>query len=224
MKEIEVVTNHYFSDGIYVREMLAPAGAVVVGAEHKTTHLSTLVSGVMEIRLGAESRMCRGPYTFESQAGSRKVLFAHADCVLHNIIATDIKDIDELDRTITTYAEDKYALMLEAVGMTDKMLLAHSQDESTYTPLGQHIVKDSPIAGKGLFADRDILAMEELGTASVGGMRSEFGRYVNHSDKPNLSYELVKDSMVVYSKRDIKKDEEFTVDYRKNKDLLCHGQ
>jgi len=38
----DVEVNHYFSDGVCIREMIVPAGVVVVGAEHKTNHLTRL--------------------------------------------------------------------------------------------------------------------------------------------------------------------------------------
>ena len=32
----DVVTRHHFSDGMYAREMVMPAGSIVVGALHKS--------------------------------------------------------------------------------------------------------------------------------------------------------------------------------------------
>ena len=37
--------NHYFSDGIYVREITIPAGMVIVGKIHKHRHPNFLIKG-----------------------------------------------------------------------------------------------------------------------------------------------------------------------------------
>ena len=105
-RQIELETNHYFSDGICIREMIAPAGAIIVGAAHKTNHLTTLVSGTMQIRIGNESKLVTAPATFESLAGSRKIGFAYTECVVHNIIPTDSRDIEEIEMEFTSLHED----------------------------------------------------------------------------------------------------------------------
>ena len=50
-------------------------------------------------------------------------------------------------------------------------------------------VKDSPIAGQGLFAKEDIAAMMYLGISHVVVdkeiIRTPLGGFVNHSDEPN---------------------------------------
>mgnify|MGYP003149446712 CR=1 FL=1 len=55
-------------------------------------------------------------------------------------------------------------------------------------PSSLHI-KDSPVAGQGIFAKEDIPADLELGVSHVvvdeDIMRTPIGGFVNHSDKPN---------------------------------------
>jgi len=108
---IELETNHYFSEGICIREMIAPQGTLVLGAAHRTNHLTTLVKGVMQIRIGDESRLVEAPATFESIAGSRKVGYAYTDCIVHNCLPTDSRDIEEIEREFTTLHEDKELIM-----------------------------------------------------------------------------------------------------------------
>ena len=223
-----ITVNHYFSEGVCVREMIVPAGALVIGASHKTKHLTTLVKGSMQIRLGNESKLVEAPATFESLAGSRKVGLAYTDCVVHNVFPTNSKDVEEIERQFTTMHEDKYELMLNDLGLSSSEVDKLSRDKSTYTPMGQFVVGPSSIQGQGLFSDRDIPAHEFLGTASVKGMRSELGRFVNHSNEPNLEFKVCGDTVNVYSKVSIEEGTEFTVDYKNNilqfKELLCQQQ
>ena len=41
--------KHHFADGIYAREMFMPAGAVLTGAVHKTTHMCRLSQGRVRV-------------------------------------------------------------------------------------------------------------------------------------------------------------------------------
>ncbi len=40
-RQIELVTIHHFSPGIYMRELRIPAGVTLTGAIHKTEHLTS---------------------------------------------------------------------------------------------------------------------------------------------------------------------------------------
>ena len=60
----------------------------------------------------------------------------------------------------------------------------------TYQALPNELhIKDSPIAGQGLFAKEDIDAMMYLGVSHVvvddDIMRTPLGGFVNHSEDPN---------------------------------------
>ena len=103
---VELITNHYFSDGVCIREMIVPAGTLVIGAEHKTNHLTTLVKGSMKITIAGEERIVTAPATFEALKGSRKVGYAFTECVVHNIMPIDSKDPEEIEREFTTLHED----------------------------------------------------------------------------------------------------------------------
>ena len=88
----------------------------------------------------------------------------------------------------------------------------------TYQALPNELhVKDSPIAGQGLFAKADIDAMMYLGVSHVvvddDIMRTPLGGFVNHSEDPNCVKWL--DSNIYYMKtiKPIKKGEELFMKY-----------
>ncbi len=107
-KELKVV--HHFSDGVCVRELHMSRGDVAVGALHKSNHLTFLSKGSLQLRMGNESRLLHAPCTFEALSGSRKIAFAYTDCVISNIIPTDLKDIEEIEKMFTSLHEDKKEL------------------------------------------------------------------------------------------------------------------
>ena len=92
----------------------------------------------------------------------------------------------------------------------------------TYQALPKELhIKDSPIAGQGLFAKEDIDAMMYLGVSHVVVdeeiMRTPLGGFVNHSEEPNCVkwYEDQGWGRIYYMKtiKEIKKGEELFLKY-----------
>ena len=85
---------------------------------------------------------------------------------------------------------------------------------------GLHI-KDSPIAGQGIFAKEDLPSDLELGVSHVvvddDIMRTPIGGFVNHSDDPNcIKYSEKQDWGEIYHMKTIKpikKGEELFLKY-----------
>lgn len=90
-------TKNYFSEHIYVREMLIKAGSAVVGKKHKTRHLNILVSGKLSIWTVQGKVTLIGPCIFESLPGVQKTVYAHTDVMYLTIHPTDEKDLDALE-------------------------------------------------------------------------------------------------------------------------------
>lgn len=76
----ECPVSHMFSEGVYTREIFMPAGVLVIGKTHKTTHLNVVLTGRCEVLINGELRTLEAPYTFESLAGSQKTLYIFEDC------------------------------------------------------------------------------------------------------------------------------------------------
>ena len=82
-------------------------------------------------------------------------------------------------------------------------------------------IKDSPVAGQGIFAKEDIPSDLELGVSHVvvddDIMRTPIGGFVNHSDDPNcVKYSKKQDwGEIYYMKtiKPIKKGEELYLKY-----------
>ena len=82
-------------------------------------------------------------------------------------------------------------------------------------------IKDSPVAGQGIFAKEDIPSDLELGVSHVvvdeDIMRTPIGGFVNHSDDPNcIKYSEKQDWGEIYHMKTIKpikKGEELFLKY-----------
>ena len=91
-----VVTRHHFSDGMYAREMIMPAGCIVVGALHKTKHLFSLVSGQCEVSSVYERENITAPYLGETVPGTKRVIYSETGCTWVTYHPTHLTNIDEI--------------------------------------------------------------------------------------------------------------------------------
>jgi hypothetical protein len=105
---IELKVRHHFSKGVYARELHIPAGTVLTGEVHKFTNLNILSAG--EISVLTESgieRVC-APFTIVSPPGTKRVAYAHTDCVWTTIHGTDETDVDKIKAEFVTDTYEGY--------------------------------------------------------------------------------------------------------------------
>ena len=100
IKEGELPLTHTFSDGVYAREIFMPKGMFVVGHVHKTTHLNIVSTGSARVWMNGEVVDITAPYTFESKAGVRKVLYIEEDMFWTTIHKVESEDMDVLDNLL----------------------------------------------------------------------------------------------------------------------------
>ena len=97
MPQAELVTEHYFSPGMYCRKVTRPAGTIIVGKVHKAPHFFMCTKG--EIIAWSETGMRRlqAGDVIESQPGTKRVTMAMVDSIGITIHKTDKTDIDEIE-------------------------------------------------------------------------------------------------------------------------------
>ena len=99
--------THTFSDGVYAREIFMPKGMIVVGHTHKTKHLNIVSTGKAKVWYNGSVKEITAPYTFESEAGMRKVLYIEEDMFWTTIHITDETDILKLENDLIDKSIDK---------------------------------------------------------------------------------------------------------------------
>jgi hypothetical protein len=201
--------THRFGPGIYIREVLLPRGAYVVGHAHKTVHLNIMLTG----RLGlidddGNETLLSAPQTFVAGMG-RKVAYIYEDVIWQNVHATTETDVAVLEDTYLdksavwldharraslvteNYSEDNedFAAALADLGLDSLTvrLAAERSDDLTAFPLGEYKVMTgaSRIDGTGLFATGVIAVNELIAPWRLDGQRTPAGRYANHGATPN---------------------------------------
>lgn len=98
--QIECPLTHRFAPGIYLREIFMPAGAFVIGHEHKTEHFNIILKGYARVLVDNEALDIHAPITFVSKPGVRKVLYIYEDMVWQTVHPTDETDLDKLEELL----------------------------------------------------------------------------------------------------------------------------
>lgn len=103
--QIDVPVTHRFAPGVYLREVLMPAGSFIIGQRHKTKHFNIVSEGRVSVMLDGVVSQIVAPCTFVSEAGVRKVLFCHEDTRWATVHATDETDIAKLELALVEKTE-----------------------------------------------------------------------------------------------------------------------
>ena len=114
VEPVECSIQHYFNNGVYIRESIIPADTVVLGYIHKESCLNILSKGSMLVKdtEDEEYTLIEAPFTFISEAGVQKIAITITECVFSNIHSnvTNTTDIEELENK-HTYKEETNELL-----------------------------------------------------------------------------------------------------------------
>lgn len=115
-------------------------------------------------------------------------------------------------------ARNDYAAYLQENGidMAESDRRSADNGDRVPQPEGESVaVGPSRIAGQGIIATAPIRRPVTLFDQSADGpVRTDAGRYVNHSPQPNADVKLVQGRIVAIPNRDIQPGQELTIDYR----------
>ena len=200
---------HRFGPGVYIREVMIPAGTLAVGHHQNFEHTNVMLKGRVTILNddGTTTELI-APTIFVGKPG-RKVGYIHEDIVWLNVYATDETDVEKLESTFITKSDtwsagqiedkikllqhhsdrDDYDQMLTDLGVTEQIVRSQSENtqDMTSLPHGSYKIKVGPskIEGNGLFATAAIASGEVIAPARIDGLRTIAGRFTNHSSRPN---------------------------------------
>ena len=108
--------KHYFSEGMYAREMFIPAGIAVVGKIHKKRHLTIISKGDISVLTEDGVKRLTGPITFESQPGAKRVVFTHEDTTWTTLHPTEIKDIEKIEKSLVAETYEEFDSYMKQIG------------------------------------------------------------------------------------------------------------
>ena len=97
MPQVKCHTEHYFGPNIYIREIVIPAGHVIVGKSHKVDHLCSMIEGKMiVVNADGVRKELTAPAVFVAGKG-RKMAYIVETVRFQNIFSTPETDIEKLE-------------------------------------------------------------------------------------------------------------------------------
>lgn len=100
LEQIDCPLIHKFAPGVYLREIFMPKGSFIIGQQHKTEHFNIVLSGRAMVLIEGHLQEIKGPCTFVSHAGVRKMLHILEDMRWATVHPTDEKELDKLDELL----------------------------------------------------------------------------------------------------------------------------
>jgi hypothetical protein len=91
---------HRFTDGMYIREIFMPAGALVTSLLHKTKHPFVVLRGKLSVWNSGHVEHIEAPHFGITEPGSRRLLVIHEDTTWITFHPTELEDPDEIVESI----------------------------------------------------------------------------------------------------------------------------
>ncbi len=106
--QVELKVKHYFSKGVYARELHIPAGVILTGEIHKFENLNILSQGKIEVLTEKGMETVEAPFTVVSPAGTKRIARAITDCVWTTVHGTDENDLNIIEKTFIAKSEQEW--------------------------------------------------------------------------------------------------------------------
>lgn len=113
-EQIDIPVKHYFSPGVYAREIKIPAGTLLTGRIHKFEQLNILSGGEISVLTQDGMKQVSAPFTVVSPPGTRRIAYAHTECTWTTILATEETDPDKIEALFTVETEQEFLEFVEA--------------------------------------------------------------------------------------------------------------
>lgn len=111
--QVEIPVRHYFSQGVYAREITIPKGTLCTGLIHKHQQLNILSKGDISVLTADGMVRVQAPFTIVSPAGTKRIALAHEECVWTTIHGTDETDLDKIEAHFIAESDEELAAFLE---------------------------------------------------------------------------------------------------------------
>ena len=92
--------KHSFAHGCYIREVFNPAGELLITKIHKYSHPYFLLKGEMTIMSENGEEKIKAPHYGITKANTKRIIYAHTDCIFVTVHATDLTDINEIEKEV----------------------------------------------------------------------------------------------------------------------------
>lgn len=237
LPQADMPVSHSFTDGLYIRSFTIPKGVMLTSKYHKLGQFDVMLTGRKTVVSDEGIIEMVAPLFGVSKPGLKRLAYAHETVLWADIHAnpTNERDIDKLEdmlyadtyEDMLKYEVDKYRK--DFITVLTEYNLTETEVRDTSENLNDQVeinleeynlkISTSLIEGYGIFATCFIPKGEIIAPVAVSNMRTQVGRYTNHSCEPNAEMHFNSSEGWLIALRSIE-NEEITIDYRKSRAIL----
>lgn len=98
--QIDVPVQHHFAPGVYMRQMDAAAGTLVVSKMHRTEHMNLLVKGSLTVATEDGIQLMTAPCVLKSMPGTKRIGYFHEDSSWITVHPTDETELEKIEQQV----------------------------------------------------------------------------------------------------------------------------
>ena len=98
--QIDVPVFHHFAPNVYLRQMDAPAGTLLVTKMHRTEHFLIVLKGTATVYSADGLLQVAGPQIIRTMPGTKRVIYFHDDSSWMTVHPTSLTDLDEIEQAL----------------------------------------------------------------------------------------------------------------------------
>ena len=114
LPQLELPVFHHFAPNVYMRQMDAPAGALVVSKMHRTEHMNILIKGSVTVVTENGIEFLKAPLVLKSAAGTKRIGYFHEDSSWITVHPTESTDLEEIEKQVIV-PEDQVRTFLKSL-------------------------------------------------------------------------------------------------------------
>ena len=103
---IEVPVVHHFAPGVYMRQMDAAAGTLVVSKMHRTEHMNILLKGSLTVATEDGIQLMTAPCVLKSMPGTKRIGYFHEDSSWITVHPTEETDLEKIEQQVIVPEEE----------------------------------------------------------------------------------------------------------------------
>ena len=103
---IDVPVDHHFVPGVYMRQMNAKAGTLVVSKMHRTEHMNILLTGSLTVATEDGIELLKAPLVIKSMPGTKRIGYFHEDSSWITVHPTQTTDLDLIEQQVIVPDEE----------------------------------------------------------------------------------------------------------------------
>ena len=98
--QIDVPVQHHFAPGVYMRQMDAAAGTLVVSKMHRTELMNILLKGSLTVATEDSIQLMTAPCVLKSMPGTKRIGYFHEDSSWITIHPTSDTDLEKIEQQV----------------------------------------------------------------------------------------------------------------------------